>query len=747
MAIQKNAGNFKISVKFSKKPTETLELRVFLFDKKRGFIENTIVKNDEALFKTKVKTKDDVLLLVVPNKKGIEGITNYQVLLSKYKAYKPVIRLNSKRKFEILPIPDRFIPAWFIRKCSVTGNVSKFFDISGFFEKKGLCNVRVHICEVDKISWLIPRIPDDIIIRIPDLMIHPKIPIPVPVFPDPPIPPLPDPPIPPRFGNIKNIETNFSAASFRQPKIDIKLEESKLDLTKTIQPVLSNTDILRSLKSKNPVLIRDTILANFHLFHPIFCNIPWLWPYFYKCDELAMVYTDNNGDFDADIYYSLLGDHPDLYFWVEALVDDVWTTVYKPSIPCHTYWNYACGTDVNITVTDPRVRWECTETLNGELIWVKTIRYGTSVSHIQQYNVTGTSIQGMSLNRQGLTDKHESIGNFRRPFGSNLFFMLQFSNELPSNKYTYYRWSYRKLKNADLSNASGTIQQIVNLVNKTYSFVFIGTDGHFHFGLNKMKLGPFDKGTGTGLYLIPTASPTSAPFNATEAEAKWDGNTRSVYFDSASLDGDGLYEFILELFDKNGNKVADIPNELFQVPNYSTFAPSIDALPINLNSSGVNTSNAFKMVMRIDNSLCEADIYKIKVDGIEANPTCCGFVPYKNTSNIEIAFRAYHPQNFADLSFTVQKGTCNDSTQTGKTNATGMVIGNASTNDGIGYIRNGFSEYTRIFTPADLLGICTSEGKAAYAEYLYVNALATNGDHEIDSYDVSKLAAFALEPE
>jgi len=262
-----------------------------------------------------------------------------------------------------------------------------------------------------------------------------------------------------------------------------------------------------------------------------------------------------------------------------------------------------------------------------------------------------------------------------------------------------------------------------------------------------MKLGPFDKGTGTGLYLIPTSAPTSAPFNATEAEAKWDGNTRSIHFDSSSLDGDGLYEFILELFDNNGNKVTDIPNELFQVPNYGTFAPSIDAPPINLNSSGVNKSNAFKMVMRIDNSLCEADIYKLKIDGLEVNPTCCGFVPYKNTSNIEIAFRAYHPQNFADLSFNVQKGTCNDSAQTGKTNARGMVIGNAITNDGIGYIRNGSSEYVRTFTPADLLGICTSEGKAAYAEHLYVNALATNGDHEINAYDASKLAAFALEPE
>ncbi|OEJ98507.1 hypothetical protein A8C32_04650 [Flavivirga aquatica] len=482
------------------------------------------------------------------------------------------------------------------------------------------------------------------------------------------------------------------------------------------------------------------------MFHPIFCYIPWLWSYFYRCDESAVVYTDSNGDFDTEIYYSLFGDHPDLYFWVEAFIDDEWKTVYKPSIPCHTYWNYPCGTEVNINITDPRVRWECTEGIDGKIIWIKTINTGTSVSHIQQNNITGVPIQGRLLNRQGLTDKHENSGNYRRPFGSGLSFVVQFSSELPSNKYTYYRWSYRKLKNADLSNASGDIEEIGNLVQKRYSYIYVDSDGHFHFNYNKVKLGPFDKGAETGLYLIPTESPKEAPFNALELDADWDRNTRTISFDS-SLDGDGLYEFILELFDSNGNKVTDIPNEIFQMPHFNTFTPSINAPSVNLRSSGINTCNAFKMVMRIDNSITKAEISKINVDDAEVNPTCCGFVPYKNNSKIEVTFRAYHPQNFADLSFRIKKGTCNDAVQVNKTNAKGMVIGDAITNDGIGYVRNGFSEYSRTFTPADLLGICTSEGQAAFAEHLYVNALATNGNQEINAYDSSKLVAFALEPE
>jgi len=749
MAIKKNTG-FRIPIKFNENITEPLSLRAYLFTRKKKFIESTIVKNEEAIFKTKVKKKSDVFLLIAPNKKDSSRITNYYTLLYRRKAYRPVIRLNTDRKFEILPIPNRYLPFWHIRKCRVTGNVSKYFDISGFKEKKGLCKMKVHICEVDKIHWLLPRIPDNIITRIPDLIFNPELPIPVPV-PDllPPIQPFPQPmPFPdPIFSPvIRDFGRFFSTSSLIRKPI-LSTRDKELTITDSIQPILKNDGIIKMLQTKNPKLIRNTILNNFQLFHPIFCSVSWLWPYFYQCDELDVVYTDENGDFDTDIWYSIFGDHPDLYFWVEAFIDDEWKTVYKPSIPCHTYWNYQCGSEVNITITDPRVFWGCSEDLAGKIVWIKTVGHHTSVSHIQQYNTTGVPIQGKLLNRQGLTDKFDT-GNYRSPFGTGLYFILQFSNELPSNKYTYYRWSYRKIKNADLSNATEETKKINNLMHKSYSFVYKGTDNHFHFDHNKVKLGPFMKGTEDGLYLIPTSSPKSAPFNATELEADWDNNTKSISFDS-KLDGDGLYEFTLELFDANGNKITNIPNELFQVPKYNNILKSIDAPTINLVNSGTNKCSAFKMVMRIDNSKCKAKISKIKVDGVTVNPTCCGFVPYtdKNTSDIEITFTAFHPQNFADFNFTVKKGTCSDNAQSRKTNISRkMVVGNAIAADGKIYERNDLSEYSEEFKSAELLGRCTAGGKAAFAEHLYVYALATNGNQRIHAFDASALAAFALEP-
>ncbi|OEJ98509.1 hypothetical protein A8C32_04660 [Flavivirga aquatica] len=257
MSIKREDGNFRVSIKFSKKTSESMELKAFLFSRKKKLIESVIVKNDEAVFKTKVKKTSDVILLVVPNKKGVERVTDYRVLVSKYKAYKPIIKLNDKRKFEILPIPEKFLPLWFIRKCRVVGNVSKSFNINNFIERRGLCNMRIHICEVDKIHWLIPRIPDDIFIKIPDLVFNPEIPIPVPSLPDPPIPPLPDPQ---RFRNFRDIDNIFSATSFLRPDLNMSSVDREIGLSNIIQPILTNDNIVRTLKSKNPGLIKNMII-------------------------------------------------------------------------------------------------------------------------------------------------------------------------------------------------------------------------------------------------------------------------------------------------------------------------------------------------------------------------------------------------------------------------------------------------------------------------------------------------------
>jgi hypothetical protein len=724
-----------LAVTFEKKTDQNLNLRGFLFSRSGKLLETADIQKETLSFKTKVERPDDVRLVIAPIVEGKTINPSLDALLNLQKGHEVILKFNPEKGFHIRPIPETALVWWFRVRCHVRGNVSKFFTIHEITSKRSICNARVHICEVDRIRWIINRIPDRIIERIPDIILNPEIPLPIP-FPE---------PDPLQFSNpqVKNI---FAASDSIK---NLKTADETFEMTKAIS---GDTLLAAQLQTRNVALIRSAILEKFHLFHPIFCYHPWLWHYFYTCQELAVVQTDMNGNFDTDIYYNLFGDHPDLYFWVEVLIDGVWTTVYRPSKPCNTYWNYVCGTQVNITVSDPRVQWGCQEILPGEVIWVKTVGHGASVSHIQQTNAYGIPFettdsagnpipgQAVSLNRIGLTDFTQTTNNFRSPFGKNLYFIIQFGSGLPSSQYKYYRWSFQKVKNQDLSDAVAPIVTIGNTIEKGYTFEFTDVSGT-HFDSRNFKLGPFSVGTESDLYLIPPTSPYAAPVNATETSAQWDQNTLSVVFDSNALQGDGLYELTLELFDNAGNKISNIPNNLFQVPDAISFAPSVNAPAINLVSNGVGVCSAFKMLMRIDNNICEAEIYKVKVNGIESSPSCCGFVKYHINDDVELSFRAFHPTNFADFNFVVQKGTCYDPIQSGVTNARGMVIVGTK-----GYARDIASRYRKSFTPAQLLGTCTAEGKAAFAEHLALAALATDGNRQLQEYNASALAAFALEP-
>lgn len=723
-------------VKFESKPETPIRLKAYLFTRKGRLIETANVVNDQLTFRTQSSRPGEYRILLAPQTEGFDDTDSPEQLLHARKAYEPVIKMAKKGQFEINSIPGIYLKWWMKKKCRVNGRVTKQFNIHGVVQEKGLCRVRVHICEVDKIRILIDRIPDKIIKLVPEIILNPGIPFPIPV-------PDPEPyagrsPMPDFSGSFRKISN--PAAPDAPARMRANVSASKADAAASLQKIIGNSEIASTLMLKDVSGIREAIVRHFDLFHPIFCGIKWLWPYLYRCDELKVVYTDENGNFETDIYYSIFGDHPDLYFWVEALIDGVWTTVYKPGKACNTYWNYFCGSMVNIRVTDPRVVWQCEESLPGQIVWIKTVGHGTSVSHIQQDNSTGVPIQGVAMNRIGLSDKLEPVGNFRRPFGKNLYFIVQFSSGLPSNAYKYYRWSYKKTHNADLAVNAGIWKTLNNPVSKPYTYEFIDGGGDLHFDVKYFNLGPISAGSENDLFLIPPDSPYESPVNATENNAHWDQNTVSVVFDSA-LEGDGLYEFKLELFNNAGNKITNIPNQMFQVPHYNTFAPSVNAPLQNLVNPEFGNCDGFYMKMRIDNSECQAEIYKVKVDGVETNPTCCGFVRYGAGSGIELSFRAFHPNNFADFSFAVQKGTCSDIAQTSATNVSGMVIADAN-----GYVRDAASIYTKSFSVNDLLGLCTLEGKAAFAEHLYLNALATDGNNEIDAFDTQALAAFALEP-
>jgi hypothetical protein len=505
--------------------------------------------------------------------------------------------------------------------------------------------------------------------------------------------------------------------------------------------------------------VRNLIVKNIGILHPIFCRWPWWWPWFYTCIEIAVVTTDINGRFDVNLaFWDCATDTIDLYFWVEYNINGVWTTVYDPPIPCHTYWNFACGSDITIWLTDPRVLWGCQNVIDGEILWVKTVGWSTSVTHIKQldewktppaYGTTGF-VGVPNFDKIGLTDgsypySPNTYGDYRRPFGGNLNFIVQFGDGFPNNGAMYYRWSYRKLRDALLNPQLTGFLPLTNGISKGYTYI---SGGHFYS--NSIGLGPTTVNGVADLFRIPPADlpGSNAPFNVPESSPHWDQNTVTASFDSNSLiGGDGLYEFKLEIFDQNGN-IVSLPRNVYQVPDPNTFTPSVDA-PNDYLYLNLGNADAYKMVMRIDNNVSNGEIYKVQIlQGgvyVDAASDCCGFVKYdpaqiNNPNLIKITFRAYHPFNFADFSFGIQKGTCNDPGQRSATDAASMVIGDTN-----GYMRDGLWIYSKTFSPATLLGICLFEQKAAFAEMLTVQPLSTDGTNQAFG-TVGTTVAFAIEP-
>lgn len=741
-----------IPIGFETKPTEKMELVAYLFNRNGNLLKKATVKNDviEAEVEEEVNLRE-LRLVITPDVKRRDPEIDHIEQLEKNKPYEASLRLDASGKISILPVPERLLKLWVLKKrCRVRGRVTKRFMIDNVIEDRPLCRARVHICEIDKIRIWIDRIPDHIIIRIPEFILEPIIPKDFPFPPNDPLGPIgPDP----------SPLDQLTAIKFIRPAFELRSLDNIKQQRENNLPVIPQ-EVKQNFFTRNTKLIRETIVKNFSLLHPYFCYHPFLWPYFYRCDEIKVVYTDNNGWFDDTITYWFWEEQPDLYFWVEYLINGVWTTVYKPNIPCHTWWNYVCGTSIFIKVKDVRVPWICETSIPGAIVWVKTIGQNASVSHIKQ-SAGAEVIQGQPFNNIGLSDYAAggqfAPGLFRRPFGGGLTFRVQFGSGLPGGNFHYYRWSWRKVANADLSPVSNGFTTFTDEVRKSYTFEFVDIFGDTQIGSSSVKLGPVTVNSVPNLYFIPPIDPNMAPFSVPEASALWDQDTYSINFDSRVF-SDGLYEFRMQLFNATGVLQANYPRATFKVPHVATFAPSVNAPDDKLYLNGAGNADAFKILARIDNANCIAEIFKIKVKKmvsgiptwVEASPDCCGFVSYNPAEagqDVEVSFRAYHPNNLATMSFVVQKGTCTDAPMSAATNipqttaVDNMVIGNSN-----GYVRNSIGIYKKQFNHNQLLGICAGGGKAAFAESLYVATLSSNGTSRLDEEDDSSLAAFALEP-
>lgn len=760
-----------IPISFETPPEKEISIIGFLFTCRGILLQSQLIKNNLLEFdlskennkqlqaQQKNITPGELRIFIAPAADaGVQNVSSIEEL-ENYKPYEPILNVGKDNKLSILPIPSAISQFWPFCNCRVTGKVSKWFHVGNTWVDRSVCKARIHICEIDSILWWIYRIPDYIIAKIPQAILNPNEIIKFPI-------PIPDPP--PFVSN----ELSAAASQRSQNIFNTQSAEEMQMATAAALPELG-IDIRQNLASGNLNLIRDTIAKNYAILHPWFCLWPWWWPYFYRCKELAVVYTDANGRFDSNVSYWCFGDKPDIYIWVEYMINGAWTTVYDPPIPCNTFWDYACGTNINIQITDSRVPGNCCCDcpIPGELVWIRTVG-STSVAHINQVSyLQSPPGQLVGYDRIGLTDASAiyddffttSVGDFKRPFGGSSSLYMGFGSDLPNTGIYYYRWRYKQIANAQLFPVADTykaLEPIGGSVNKGYEYTYIDSHGDTQFGANSVKLGPFTVGSNDNLYIIPPVQPNMAPFSVPETSPLWQEQTyymNTMSFDSTQLKngtmtgGDGLYEFELQLFDKAGNLLTNIPKATFKIPDYNNADFSVNAPDGLLENPTPITANAFNMLMRIDNSKCAAGIFTVNVNGAPASLDCCGFVHYKPggvEADLDLSFLAVQPNNFAVFSFNVNEGTCGGVSiaDTG-----GMVIDSTylSLLPLVYSYRLTSGLYDKHFTPAQLLGSCYHDGtgKAAFAETLSVIAMATDGTYRVTANDAPyQVAAFALEP-
>lgn len=765
--MDQKVTRLSLKVSYEKPPGEEISLVGFLFLCNGTLLQSQPVADGLLEFKPaevpaatgRLYSLQELRVFIAPaSDKNILKVRSLEELEG-YKPYEPVLKSGAEGNVSILPIPVSISQFWPYCPCRVTGKVAKWFQVGDGWINRPVCKARVHICAVEPILYWINRIPDYIIAKIPEAVLNPNEIIKFPI-------PVPDPP--PFLS-----KTNVLAAS--QPDLNLfrttSLEEKKMEAAGKL-PELS-LEIRQNLASGNLNLIRETIAGNYALLHPWFCLWPWWWPYFYRCREVGLVYTDASGRFDDSVFYWCWSGTPDIYIWVEYLINGVWTVVYDPPVPCNTFWHYACGTNINIQITDPRVPGSCCCDcpLPGELVWIRSVG-STSMAHINQLSFAQAPPgQTATYDRIGLTDASAiyddffitTIGDYKRPFGGGPSLYMGFGSDLPNAAMYYYRWSYRQVKNAQLFPVADTYKPLIpsgGTVTKGYEYIYTDSHGDEQFGANSVKLGPFTVGSSDNLYIIPPVQPSMPPFSVPESSPLWweqTYNMNTISFDSAALlkgsapGGDGLYEFRLELFDQAGNLLSNIPKATFKIPDYNNADFSVNAPDGLLENATVTSADAFNILIRIDNSRCNSGIFTVDVNGAPASSDCCGFVKYAPggvEADLELTFQATHPNNFAVFSFGVDKGTCGD---VPIADAGGMVIDSTYVTLiplVVSYQLSG-GIYGKHFTPPQLLGSCynAGTGKAAFAETLSVIAMATDGTFRVTAYDAPyRVAAFALEP-
>ncbi len=727
------------------------DLFVYVFDRSGELVESAPVKRGSAKLKISKRRLLTGKTFIAP--KAPEGSSKSPSLKSmkRLNAFQPILQEGIRGDFvDSVRIPEGFLDHWCFCRCYITGKVVRSSD------GRSVCGARVHICEVDRLPWIILDLPYREVFRLRDeflkaIKVKPPFPWP---YPDPPpyaidseiVTPVdlvrtPQIPIPPPVMEDEPMQFSFSETAADVQEIS----------PQPLPPTLTATSIA-SLNSSSVTVVRQALVDNSKFIIPYLCHWPW-WRR-YDCDEIGVVETGPGGRFGFHYFYDCDGDKPDVYFWVEFQFGSTWETVYEPPIACYTYWEYQCGTEVTIEITDPRVP-ACDIEPDPPGMKVLVMSIGDEIS-LNEIMGSGTpALEGLTTDGA--------------PFGGRLEPHVWFGrSDLIGAGITKYRWSYRRLTGPDgVTPNIGTWTTMIRNVGRHYSF--IDSDGDLNFPFE--SLGP----DGNSLFRIKPLDPPAGGIGWESIDARED--SASAFFVTTRLPHGlpgtpsasqiaqqtaGKYELKLELFRDDNSLVDDWEDEgieLYVATNNAPFGPETadTDLAAEYNKLRVPEDDhtgklaGFRMVLRVDNNPCSARIHPITGAGLTTGSDNCGFIEYTpgGFAVANVSFEAVHPNNFATFRFVTRRGLSaripEASISSGKVGDTSVAA-----NLGLDFNLSGSFTYSKSVSVNDLLHSNTPPGvtpcdRAAFAERLYVDAMATDGWRTLHQYDDSALAAFALD--
>lgn len=717
---------------------------MYVFDQHGSLVTTAPLKGGQASVNIPANLGATARIVVGPTPKKTD--TPYTLdYLQRLRGYQPAVTIDPKSaSIDLKPIPQALWKYWRWNLCRIRGKVVK--SVGGVDQP--VCQARVRVCEVEPFWLILQRLSDQQILQLRDSVVRAVIPTPSIPLPPPPhqIVPGPKPPVGPALHLDVHASPAALASTFATP---LQFSELQAHAKSIVASNVLPAQTVAALTSTSATLVRSSLLTNINLYRPYFCVWPWWWAWFNRCTEIGKVLTDAQGNFDLD-HYELDGDDEDLYFSVEYYIGGTWTSVYAPPLPCNVHWDYQCGSDVVIRITDPRVP-ACGSAPDPGGKSVVLYSIGSSVSVHQMDQSTGLTAKAIP-----------TVTTAGAPFGADLGLRIGMSRTAlltATPAITKYRWSHRRMTLSD-----GIADAHVS------AFTNITTPIHRHYSVPNPVAGMPD--VAEPALMGPSGSknlfqiqPLAPPPGGIEWQFVDDGDLTSGIFKTRDLstpDPDsaaGLYELKLELFHDDESPVKwtaeGVIAAVANVDDFSGIITSDIAGPAYRFTDPTDATQtvAMRWVVRVDNNYCQGNINDVQIPGGALGP--CGFYTLPGSqpqqAAVRLSFTASHPHDFATFGFTVGRGS---SGPIGVLSASGNV-GDPSDN---GYVHaSGTTTFSRQFVAHDLFNLVDSGHAApncdrgAFAEVLGVYATATNGSGRLADLDAPRspdigLKAFAVMP-